>query len=87
MIKAFGKRILISVVDLSIEQKVGSLIMPSKEDAITGIVMGYGCEVDENIDYGDVVYFNKRDGVAVKINGDDYLSLHESCILAGFKDK
>jgi len=87
MIKAFGKRIIISLVDLSIEKKVGSLIMPSKDDTSTGIVISYGSEVDTGIDLGDIIYFNKRDGMSVKINGEEYLSVHEGCVVAAWKDK
>ncbi len=87
MIKAFGKRVIVSVVDLNKEQKVGSLIMPTKDDLITGIVIDYGYNVDDGLEPGDVVYFNKHDGIPVKINGDDYLSIREESILAGWKDK
>lgn len=87
MIKAFGKRVLVSLVDLNKDEKVGSLLLPSKDNMITGSVVGFGFNVDDGIDLGDIIYFNKIDGVPVKINGDDYVSVHENSIVAAWKDK
>ena len=87
MIKALGKRILVNKVDLKPPKGSLLLIMPKDDELITAIVISIGCEVDDNLDFGDVVYIPQNCGIEVEINGIECLSIVEANVIAAWKDK
>ena len=90
MIKAFGKRVIVRLIDLNLKalHKTHSLMLVTTDSPIqTGQVVCYGCEVDCEISLHDIVYFLKHHGMKLEINGEEYWVLEESQILAGWCDK
>lgn len=86
MIKAFGKRIIVDVVDL--EPKKGSLLLVTKDRGIiTAKVIAFGSEVDKSIEVGDMLYLYPFTGEKVEINGHEYLSVPEDHVVAAWDDK
>jgi chaperonin GroES len=89
-LKPIGDRVLIRYVEA--EEKVGSIVIPdtAKEKPQQGIVEAVGSgKVDEkgarqpmHVKEGDRVLFGKWSGTEVRLEGKDYMVLHETEILA-----
>ncbi len=89
-LKPIGDRVLIRYVEA--EEKVGSIVIPdtAKEKPQQGIVEAVGDgKVDDkgnrqpmHVKAGDRVLFGKWSGTEVKLDGQDYMVMHETEILA-----
>lgn len=91
MLKPLGARVLIQPLEAE-EKSAGGIILPeaAQERPREGKVVAVGPgEPDENgepmglsVDEGDVVIYASFGGTEVKIDGEDYLIVNESDILA-----
>lgn len=86
MIKALGKRIIVEVVDLEVPVASKLLIVPNEKKLQTARVVSYGGEIDDGLEYGDIVYIYPGSGREVKIDGSEYLSITEDQVLAAWSD-
>jgi co-chaperonin GroES (HSP10) len=77
MLKAVGKKIILKAVE---ESKKGSLFLPGIKP-VKFVVMDTGEDVD-NIAVGDVVYLDKHHGAELEHEGEKFLVIEESAILA-----
>lgn len=85
-IKPLGDRVAIKKVDAE-EKTQGGLILTSsakEEPQIAGVVaVGPGTKDDAmELKVGDKVIFPKYGGTEVKYNGEEYIILHQSDVLA-----
>ena len=87
-IKPLADRVLVQPVKA--EQKIGGIIIPdtaSKEKPVQGTVVavGNGTKDEEMIlKAGDSVLFGKYAGTAVELDGEEYLIMRQSDVLAVF---
>ena len=90
-IKPLGDRVLIEVIEEDL-QKQGSIYIPdtAKEKPMRGRIVAVGSgKLDENgkrvaleVKVKDVVLYGKYSGTEIKIEGEDYLIMRESDVLA-----
>ncbi len=85
-IEPLGERVLIKVLQQASQTESG-IYLPetAKEKPQEGEVVALGPEVDEDdtpLAVGDVVMFPKYTGTEIKIDGEDYLIMDASDILA-----
>ena len=86
MIRPLGDRILVKPLEKG-EEKVGGIIIPdtAKEKPMEGTVEAVGpgkltesgSRLDMNLKQGDKVLYGKYSGTEVKIEGIEYLIMHE----------
>ncbi|WP_342514285.1 co-chaperone GroES [Sporosarcina sp. FSL K6-1522] len=91
MLKPLGDRIVIELIEAE-EKTLSGIVLPdsAKEKpqegkviaAGTGRVLENGQRVDLEVKEGDRIIFSKYAGTEVKYEGNDYLILRESDILA-----
>lgn len=91
MLKPLGDRIVIELVEVE-EKTLSGIVLPdsAKEKpqegkviaAGTGRVLDNGQRVDLEVKEGDRVLFAKYSGTEVKYEGNEYLILRESDVLA-----
>ena len=87
-IRPLGDRVIVSPLEK--EEKVGSIIIPDtakekpQEGKITAVGPGKlnesGSVVAMNVKEGDTVLYGKYSGTEVKIDGEEYLIMHEDDI-------
>ena len=87
-IRPLGDRVIVKPLEK--EEKVGSIIIPDtakekpQEGKITAVGPGKlnesGNVVAMNVKEGDIVLYGKYSGTEVKIDGEDYLIMHEDDI-------
>ena len=81
MIKAFGKRLLVRIVEK--EKKVGSLIFISdNKEFLIGKVYSVGPMCGPDCSGFDYAFFHKNSGLLVESDGVEYISIREDEILA-----
>ena len=90
-IKPLADRVVVQPVEAA-EQKSGSIIIPdtAKEKPMQGKIVAVGpgkvsdtgSKVDLEVKVGDTVLYGKYSGTEVTIDGQDYLIMRESDILA-----
>jgi chaperonin GroES len=85
-IEPLGERVLIKVLKQSAQTESG-IYLPetAKEKPQEGEVVAIGPEVDEDdtpLAVGDIVMFPKYTGTEIKMDGEDYLIMDASDILA-----
>ncbi len=85
-IEPLGERVLIKVLQQASQTESG-IYLPetAKEKPQEGEVVALGPEVDEDdtpLAVGDVVMYPKYTGTEIKIDGEDYLIMDASDILA-----
>ena len=91
MLKPLGDRVVIKVIEEE-EKTPGGIVLPdtAKEKPIVGEVVAVGPgrtldngqKVAPEVKKGDKVVFSRYGGTEVKIDGEEYLILRESDILA-----
>ncbi len=91
MLRPLGDRIIIELVEVE-EKTVSGLVLPDsakekpsqgKVVAVgTGRVLDNGTRVELEVKEGDTIIFSKYSGTEVKYEGNEYLILRESDILA-----
>ena len=91
-VKPLGDRVLVKRVDEEEAKSAGGIIIPdtAKEKPQKGKVVevGPGRVGDDNeripmeVKKGDAILFGKYSGTEVKVDGEEYLIMHESDILA-----
>jgi len=86
-IQPLDDRVLIEKSEESGEQKVGSIIIPdtaSKEKPTMGKVVAVGTDEDlqENIKVNDTIIYSKYAGDEIKVDGQEYMIIQRSDILA-----
>jgi chaperonin GroES len=91
-VKPLGDRVLVKRVDEEESKSAGGIIIPdtAKEKPQKGKVVevGPGRVGDDNeripmeVKKGDAILFGKYSGTEVKVDGEEYLIMHESDILA-----
>ena len=91
-VRPLGDRVLVKRTEESEQKSAGGIIIPdtAKEKPQQGLVeaVGNGKMGDDgkraplDVKKGDKVLFGKYAGTDVKIDGDEYLIMHESDILA-----
>lgn len=85
-IKPLADRVLVQ--PQKAEQKIGGIIIPdtaSKEKPVQGVIIavGNGTKDEEMIlKVGDNVLFGKYAGTAVELDGEEYLIMRQSDVLA-----
>ena len=87
-IRPLGDRVIVKPLEK--EEKVGSIIIPDtakekpQEGKITAVGPGKlnesGSVVAMNVKEGDTVLYGKYSGTEVKIDGEEYLIMHEDDI-------
>lgn len=90
-VRPLGDRVLVKRVEEK-EQKVGSIIIPdsAKEKPSEGeiVAVGVGARNDKGevialeVKVGDKILFGKYSGSEVKVDGQEYMIMRESDILA-----
>ncbi|HID33989.1 MAG TPA: co-chaperone GroES [Anaerolineae bacterium] len=85
-IEPLGERVLIKVLQQASQTESG-IYLPetAKEKPQEGEVVALGPEVDEDdtpLAVGDIVMYPKYTGTEIKIDGEDYLIMDASDILA-----
>lgn len=86
MIKSAGKRLVVIEIEPEEVKKETLIIFTNKEEQMRVRVIAAGCEVDNNIQVGDVLCLPSQTGIPVLINGENYLSIAENQILAAYKE-
>lgn len=91
MMKPLGERVVIKVAE-SDEKTAGGLYIPDtakekpqKGEVIavgTGKLLDNGTRAQMEVKAGDKILFSKYSGSEVKVDGEDYLIIRESDILA-----
>lgn len=91
MLKPLGDRVVIKVIEED-EKTPGGIVLPdtAKEKPTvgeiiavgTGRVLDNGQKVAPEVKKGDKVVFSRYGGTEVKIDGEEYLIMRESDILA-----
>jgi chaperonin GroES len=91
-IKPLGDRVLVERVEEDVQKSPGGIIIPdtAKEKPQKGKVIAVGDgKKDDNgkriamdVSVGDMVIFGKYAGSEVKVDGNEYLIMHESDIIA-----
>ncbi|MCL6581689.1 MAG: co-chaperone GroES [Firmicutes bacterium] len=91
MLKPLGDRIVVKVIEEE-ERTPGGIVLPdtAKEKPIVGevVAVGPGRMLDNGqrvaleVKVGDKVVFSKYGGTEVKIDGEEYLIMRESDVLA-----
>ncbi len=91
MLRPLGDRIIIELVEVE-EKTASGLVLPDsakekpsqgKVVAVgTGRVLDNGTRVELEVKEGDTIIFSKYSGTEVKYEGNEYLILRESDILA-----
>lgn len=91
-IKPLGDRVLVERVEDEQQKSPGGIIIPdtAKEKPQTGkiVAVGDGKKDDDgkriqmDVAEGDIVMFGKYSGSEVKVDGGEYLIMHESDIIA-----
>lgn len=89
MLKPLGDRVLVEPIKEK-EEKKGGIIIPdtAKEKPQEGIIMAVGPgkltdtgdRISMNVQKGDRVLYGKYSGTEVKIDGKEYLIMHEDDI-------
>ncbi|WP_373702533.1 co-chaperone GroES [Weissella soli] len=88
MLKPLGDRVVIKVQEAE-EQVVGGIVLASnaQEKSVEGTVVAVSTQTigefnaPTAVKEGDKIVFDKFAGSAVKIDGEDYLVLHEKDII------
>ena len=91
-VKPLGDRVLVERIEEEIQKSAGGIIIPdtAKEKPQRGKVVAVGeGRKDDNgkriamdLEVGDMVIFGKYAGSEVKVDGNEYLIMHESDIIA-----
>jgi chaperonin GroES len=91
-LKPLGDRVIVERIDEDVQKSPGGIIIPdtAKEKPQRGkiIAVGDGKKDDEgkrvamDVAEGDTVIFGKYSGSEVKVDGLEYLIMHESDIMA-----
>ena len=91
-LKPLGDRVIVERIDEDVQKSPGGIIIPdtAKEKPQRGkiIAVGDGKKDDEgkrvamDVAEGDTVIFGKYSGSEIKVNGLEYLIMHESDIMA-----
>ena len=86
-IQPLDDRVLIEKAQEDGEQKVGSIIIPdtaAKEKPTMGKVIAVGTDDDlkKNIKAGDTIIYSKYAGDEIKVDGNEYMIIQRSDILA-----
>jgi chaperonin GroES len=91
-IKPLGDRVLVERLDEDVQKSPGGIIIPdtAKEKPQRGkvVAVGEGKKDDSgkriamDVSTGDTVIFGKYAGSEVKVDGKEYLIMHESDIIA-----
>lgn len=89
LLKPLGDRVLLEPIEEK-EEKKGGIIIPdtAKEKPQEGIIMAVGPgkltdsgdRISMNVQKGDRVLYGKYSGTEVKIDGKEYLIMHEDDI-------
>lgn len=86
-IQPLDDRVLIEKAQENGEQKVGSIIIPdtaAKEKPTMGKVIAVGTDDDlkKNVKAGDTIIYSKYAGDEIKVDGNEYMIIQRSDILA-----
>ncbi len=91
-LKPLGDRVIVERIDEDVQKTPGGIIIPdtAKEKPQRGkvIAVGEGRKDDQgkriqvDLAEGDVVIFGKYSGSEIKIDGKEYLIMHESDVMA-----
>ena len=91
-LKPLGDRVIVERIEDDVQKSPGGIIIPdtAKEKPQKGkiIAVGEGKKDDEgkripmDVVEGDIVIFGKYSGTDVKVDGSEYLVMHESDIIA-----
>lgn len=91
-VKPLGDRVLVERIEEEVQKTAGGIIIPdtAKEKPQRGKVIAVGeGRKDENgkriamdVTAGDMIIFGKYAGSEVKVDGKEYLIMHESDIIA-----
>ena len=87
-IEPLGSRVLVKIVEQEVRTPTG-LITPdtAKEKPQMGEVIAVGDDEEIKVKVGDKVLFAKYSGTEVTVDGEDYLILEDSDILARVHDQ
>ncbi len=87
-IEPLGSRVLVKIVEQEVRTPTG-LIIPdtAKEKPQMGEVIAVGDDEEIKVKVGDKVLFAKYSGTEVTVDGEDYLILEDSDILARVHDQ
>ena len=91
-LKPLGDRVIVERIEDSVQKTPGGIIIPdtAKEKPQLGkiVAVGDGKKDDDgkrialDVVVGDTVFFGKYSGSEVKVDGKEYLIMHESDIMA-----
>ncbi len=90
MLKPLGDRVVVELIEAEKQTSSGIVIPDSAKElhegkvlaTSTGRVLENGQRIDLEVKEGDRIIFSKYSGTEVKYEGNDYLILRESDILA-----
>lgn len=86
ILKPLDDRVVIEIKNESVEKNVGGIIIPDtvKEKPLMGVVISVGTDEDlqEQIKVGDKILYAKYGGTEVEVEGNKYLIVSRSDILA-----
>ena len=91
MLRPLGDRIIIELIEVEEKTAFGIVLPDSAKEkpqegkvfAVgTGRVLDNGARIDLDVKEGDRIIFSKYSGTEVKYEGNDYLILRESDVLA-----
>ena len=91
MLRPLADRVVVKVIKAE-EKTLGGIVLPdtAKEKPQEGEIMAVGCgktldngaKAPMEVSVGDIVIFAKYGGTEVKVEGEEYMVLRESDILA-----
>jgi chaperonin GroES len=91
-LKPLGDRVIVERIDEDVQKTPGGIIIPdtAKEKPQLGkiVAVGDGKKDDDgkripmDVSAGDVIFFGKYAGNEIKVDGKEYLIMHESDIMA-----
>ncbi len=86
-VEPLGERVLVKVIEEELRTASGILLPETaKEKPQRGEVVAIGDEEDIPVQVGDQVLYAKYSGTELRLNGEDYLILDVSDILARVRD-
>jgi chaperonin GroES len=82
---AYTQKVIVTPVEKKKESE-GGIITDSAKPADEGIVVAKGPKVESDLKVGDKVAFNEYAGKSYKIDGTEYICLHENELYCGIEE-
>lgn len=82
-IRAIGTRLIVEPHGVAAEQVTpGGIILPGTKSVAEGTVISVGPETYDPLIEGSLVFYHPEDGVALEFEGETFVSIEDTSILA-----